>query len=131
MDATKLITLQIDPCILAATAGMLLVHAFHKDIADHFSIQVVHQLAIQGIDPDTIMKSGPNDLPIVTFQLPVFVLNEVSDTLVALYKTKQHEAAIWLMKSWTPALSQVIEQQVGLPFNGDNGRDEWMGRCMN
>lgn len=142
MDTNQLITTQIDPCNLAATSGMLIAHSSEKDISKEFTHQVVHQLAIQGVDPDNVLKAAAKDmevgLPMVSFQLPICVLMHVSDTLVDLTKTDAKASAVWLMKSWTPALLQVaglltgsVDDFTNHRLGGDRGPFDSMGRCMN
>ena len=127
----KLITTKIDPFNLAATAGMFLEHCSNKDLSQEFSHQVLHQLGIQGVDADTILKSKPKDLPMVSFQLPIVVLMEVADSFLGLVKTKHRAAVAVLMKAWSPALVEATVVMMGKSPNDESDGLFFDGRCMN
>ena len=132
MNPDKMITMQIDPCNLASTAGMLLENFPDKDLAKEFANQVQHQLVIQGVDPDSVLDAFPDGLPMINFILPVGVLVSVANTFLGLKGKRNQASARWLMKAWTPALEQAVALvERGVEGFGSDGLFDSFGRCMN
>tara|TARA_R100001244_G_scaffold9340_1_gene11396 strand:- start:91 stop:489 length:399 start_codon:yes stop_codon:yes gene_type:complete len=132
MNPAKMITMQIDPCNLACTSGMLLEHFPDKALAKEFANQVQHQLIIQGVDPEEVLTAFPKGLPMISFILPVGVLVSVANTFLGLKGTKDQASAAWLMKAWTPALKQALGLvERGVEGFGSDGLFDSFGRCMN
>lgn len=127
MNPDKLIMLQIDPCYLAATAGMLLENFPDKTQAKEFCNQVQHQLTIQGVDPNLVLDAFPDGLPMINFQLPVGALVDLMLTFMSLKNKGDRVSAAVVMKHWLPALEQAAGEESG----ASDGLFDSFGRCMN
>lgn len=130
-DLMTLISVQIDPCNLAATAGMLLANCKNETLADEFSKQVVHQLRNEGCDPDSVMSSMPNDLAPITFQVPIGVVMSVADCLVDIVDGEHGASVTILMNAWQPALIEVATTAISGAVKKNNHPFDEHGNCMN
>ena len=133
INSDTLISVRIDPCSLAATAGMLLECCVDKTIGPEFSRQTVVQLEEQGITQEAITTASFNSLPFVNFQIPIGIVMTVAATLLTAATNKANASgAAWLTNACTPALTKI--GNLLIEAKDTQMRDDHFdkfGNCMN
>ena len=128
-DINTMISVQIDPCSLAAIGGMLLSECEDQELASEFAAQTVVQMMNEGCDPDEVMSADIDALAPITFQVPAGIVMAVAGVMTEIAEGPHARSVALVMKAWQPAMLEIVAL-----LKSDGGHsapfDEF-GNCMN